>query len=271
MSRPSTTTAPTTATVPAEEFFDSFVSGYLAGQTTVAARPITFAEIEALAAPDGPRVVHGYFASDPIPGFTTDLTLTPAVFEIDRRAHSGGEVYGTKPGGPKGEDLVPDRKNVVGRRITAAMTTAFRRVTDLTLFTNADAEQATRETGGIRPDGPDRLRLYLADDNADQVPLAPVNGSYATVSFAMPGISPLDLENRLREVLERDFGVDGQRRVVKVLTSPTEERRVDVTDADGRLVAVNVLSAEVGNLMEKVQKGPISTRPSAGHDIVLGG
>lgn len=244
-------------------YFDEVTSAFLDGNTTVPLRPISYDEVAALTGPDAPNLILGY-APTRTGG---DVTFAPAAFTLTPGASRTSDVKGTKPG-PLERSVIVDHKNVVGQRVRVEYRTAFRQMGDLSLYTTPQADAAVTALGGFNPPGSGRDGLWVLDPAAAQVPLAPIWGSYATVSFAVPGVTPTVLAARVREVLDAEFGT-AEGRVVKVLTSAVEDDRVDVCDAQGRLVAVNVLGVEVATLLAEHGQG-IQTRPSRGHAIVVG-
>lgn len=94
--------------------------------------------------------------------------------------------------------------------------------------------------------GLDAQRVFVEDPQAQRVPLMPIFGAQATLSFIVQGVDTDEVARRCEAMLRKEFG-DALGRNMKVLARPVENRRVDVFTADGSRtpLAVGILSSEV--------------------------
>jgi hypothetical protein len=219
--------------------------------TTVNARPITFAEIEALATGEAPQEFTAYLQeTSAIHG----ETLTPATITVrqDTALARRGEAvphykqYAAVPDDRPSalKEFRADVEHPVGYKVSVGWVNMFGSQSGLTLFTSPEAEESARVLNGWAESEAGRLRLYVTDAKAPKRPLTPVFGSQLSVGVVVEGVTPEELRERAERALQAEFG-DALRPVRKVLTRLVKDARVNVYAMDDReLVATNVLDAE---------------------------
>lgn len=223
---------------------------------TVKARPITFAEIEALAARDAEPVDIYWVEHTRQHG----ATLTPArLTPIPKQGHAyfdapvpHGEVHAavenTSPNATT--RWKADKDTVVGYEVRFDITTMFGVQTGGQLFSSPEAERTASLVLGYQDPADRRERIYVQDSKAGRDErLTPVHGSQVTISMVLTGVDAEDGLARATAALQAEFG-DAVRPNMKAQSRPVAEKRVNVyANPDGQVIAVNVLTAEVSNYM----------------------
>jgi hypothetical protein len=222
--------------------------------STVHARPISHAEIEALAQADARPLDCYLLESSAVHGLTltaTTLTARKGLFGSGRRGTPHKPVYlpepDTRPNAHP-DDYVADTDTVLGHIVQVATRNMFGIHSGLTLFTTEDAERAQRmyRTTGHRNPEAHRQRVYVADPDGQEMPLTPVYGAEATLGMIVKGVDPDEALRRAQAALEAEFGE--ALTLHKELSRPVRDRRVNVYDEDAdpdkpRLLASNIIEA----------------------------
>lgn len=229
----------------------------------VKARPVTFAEIQALA--EQPAPLDGFWLEEA--GVLVPATLTlsdpqhPRAYYPPRPVQRGTETA-----------YVPDTEaGPVGHGYQAEVRSTFGTVTQGTLFTSPEAEQSALLVRGHGEPSRTRLRFHVGDAQAGtDLALAPVYGAQVTLSAVVKGIAPDVLAARVEQVLAAEFG-DALSPLLKVRSRPVKDQRVDVTDPiTGEVLALNILQAEVSVVMERA-RGGVQVTPARARRPVIGG
>ena len=241
-------------------------------QGTVNARPLSYAEIDALAHGQAPLTFDCYKRE-------ATGTLTPATCTVEE---SRGRKYRDTVGVPHRPfyasmldprnpgRFVADPDDLVGFMVRAEITTIFEGVQGLTLFTSPDAEESAAQVNGFSDPETSRLTVYVADSHAEPQPLTPIYGSQVSVSVCVADIDPETLAARVEEVLRTEFG-DSMSKNIKVLTRAVEDRRVAVYDGvDGTPLALGILAAEVPYVKRAKNGGAVRVEAMP-EGLVLGG
>lgn len=112
--------------------------------------------------------------------------------------------------------------------------------------------------------------IFVADPDGEEMPLLPIYGAQATVSFVVKDISPEELERRVREALADEFG-PALRRNLKLRTRPVANERVDVYEAGTeRLIAHGILNAEVSAIVQEVSPTLVEVRTHIPNSFIIG-
>lgn len=263
------------------------------------ARPITFAEIEAL--------LDGHASSIRLyreaAGLLTPATLTvtgPRTSSVTRRlAERVRRQTGRRSRSPRAssadEEPVPfyfEAENgayfaavadpaapdtftadvaggPVGYGLTVEITLDTGSTWTTEVFTSAEAEDSAAKVDGMRAPDEARRCLFVHDPNGTlTVPLQPYFGASATVSANIAGIDPDEAKARIEKALRAEFG-DDLRRLLDVRARPVTDDLHDVFDAEtDRIIALGILGTEVPQFMRR--PGYIQTRPASGTDVVMG-
>lgn len=208
----------------------------------VRARPIAYAEVQFLVDSSEPQSVFAMTASDTLTPARLTATTRPsdssaffaAVVDDASSARQGRTMYRSDASqGPVGHFVKVDVVDDFGTHLGISG-----------LFTTEAAERSAGLLGRHTDPGAGRRVIYVADPQAEPVPLTPVFGAMLTFSGVVADIDPVALAERAERALRREFG-DALGSHVKCLTQSVEDRRVDVHDvATGRPLAYNILAAE---------------------------
>lgn len=223
----------------------------------VKVRPITFAEIVALSAPDA-EPVEVYLAEQ---SRRHGLTFTPATLRPQPRT-GRRFVEADIPHDPIGTMVANDAPNaqqrwredkdtVVGHVISCDIKTRFGISTGGSLFTSPEAEETARVVRGYNDPTGTRSKVYVEDAKAGREErLTPTFGSQVTTGFIVEGIDAEEALARAEAVLRAEFG-DALRSTAKFQSRPVKDMRVNVftTGGDRKPLAINVLDAEVSYYM----------------------
>lgn len=222
----------------------------MSDRRTVNARPISYAEIEALALDQAPLKFEGFILEHSV---RHGQTLTPVEFsaEKSRKGEVGKPLYrpvaDTRPNAKVG-DVRADPDDVVGYVLTLNYTSMFGTMSGFTLFSSVAAEDsalALRGYGGTIFEH--RLRVFVADSHAEEMPLTPVFGSQVSVGMIIKGLDPEEVNRRAEAALLAEFG-DAVGKLRKVNTRPVKDYRINIYTTGHKPLAYNVLSAEASYL-----------------------
>lgn len=224
---------------------------------TVKVRPITFAEIEALA-PRGAEPVNIYVAEE---SRRHGLTFTPATLTVEPR--TGRTFYDADvPHDPVHAAIPNDRPNarnrwvedkdtIVGHALSCEIKTMFGIRQNGWLFTSPEAEATAVDVRGWANPASTRIKVHVEDRKAGREErLTPVFGSQVTTGFIVEGIDDDEALQRAEAALRAEFG-DALRPRAKFQSRPVADKRVNIfTPGTPReVLALNVLDAEVSYYM----------------------
>lgn len=247
----------------------------LSSDSTITARPLSFAEIEAIVASPEPVEVYT---------LTEIGTLTPATVRVtgprgqsrrgrNQSAGDRGAYYAPVPVERGGKTVYePDtEQGPIGYGYTLEGTTVLGSGVGGTVFTTAEAEKSALLIEGHSEPSRARLTTYVPDDKGGTaMPLTPIWGAQVSLSAVVADIDAETLAERVERALREEFG-DNLGQFVKVKTRLVEDRRVDVRDATTKdVLALNILHAEVPAIMEHAIGG-VETTPASGRSVVIGG
>ncbi|MGZ4428576.1 MAG: hypothetical protein ACXVXC_05805 [Nocardioidaceae bacterium] len=219
---------------------------------TVRARPISLADVAALARKDAePVEVFKAKVSRQHGLSLTPVTLTPK--PVGSRERAGEDfphtvIFLTVPDpGPAMHPYTVDRNQPVGHEVEFTVVSMFEARSKVTLYTSEEAERTASLMR--RSSDPERGRrvIYVPDERAEEMRLTPVYGSQLNVGVVVKDLSPEEVAVRAEAALRAEFG-DALGSVAKMTARPAEDVRVNVyTSSDKEeLLAANVLAAEAG-------------------------
>lgn len=243
---------------------------------TVTIRPITYAEINALAARDA-APVQVYVASE---SRRHGLTFTPAT--LTPKAKTGRAYEGTDVPHETLYAAVPndsvnaspgqwreDKSRPVGHVISCDFETMFGTHSGGWLFTSPEAETTAADVRGYTDPTHTRLRVFVEDSKAGRAErLTPVFGSQVSTGFIVEGIDADEARARAEAALRAEFG-DALRTNAKSQSRPVPDRRVNLyTVGDREVLALNVLDSEVSYYMRSNAVDVEEVDPSAPTPVV---
>lgn len=242
---------------------------------TVHARPLTYAEVEALATGEAPSTFEGFLKETRV---AHGEVLTPATFTIRPKHHKregspADVVYAYEPNtGPNSlTKFRALRDNPVGYKVHVGVSTMFGMSTSRYLFSSPEAEDSAINLSGWSSDAVrQRLSVFVADEKAPENPLSPVFGSQLTVGVVIAGLGPEEVAERAERALAAEFG-EAFGTIRKVQTRPVPNVRVNVYTArkNRELLAANVLDSEISYAV-KGSNNVYSTE-EIGPNTVVGG
>lgn len=224
---------------------------------TVKIRPITFAEIEALAHRDA-EPVEVYLAEQ---SRRHGLTFTPATLTTrprSSRSRDGDEiphdaVYAAVPNTATNAHSPwrEDKDTQVGHVIACETRTMFGTSRSGWLFTSEEAERSAADARGHSNPAHTRTSVYVEDlKGGREERLTPVFGAQVTTGFIVEGIDADEALARTEAVLRAEFG-DALRQNAKFQSRPVKDLRVNLytVGGDRKPIALNVLDAEISYYM----------------------
>lgn len=244
---------------------------------TVTVRPITFAEIEALAERDA-EPVEIYLAEESRRHglIFTPATLTPnpktgKAFHDAAVPHA--PLHAMEPNDhPNPQSQWREAKDhPVGHVVSCSVETMFGTSTGVHLFTSPEAERTAAEVRGWADPASGRTRVYVADAKGGREErLNPVFGSQVSTGFIVEGVDAVEARERAETVLRAEFG-DAMRPAAKFQSRPVPDRRVNVFSAgpDRTPLALNVLDSEVSYYM-RTSAATVEEVDPAAPQIVVG-
>lgn len=254
-----------------ESLVGTYAAQILDGTLThVHARPITHAEITAVATGAGPQAFDGFLSDG--------QTLTPTLFTVrtrrsardhgkadavTHRVYYAAQKHLDRFGADRG--YVADKDQPVGYGLTLDTRTMFGREGSQSVFTSAEAEQSARQVHGQSDPARGRTRIHLSDARAPLMPLVALHGSEISVSALVAGLDPETVALRAEAALRREFG-DALGARLRIRSRPAEDRRVMVTSvgrtpADDKVIAVGVLDSEVEFVKESTGCREVRVEP----------
>jgi hypothetical protein len=220
---------------------------------TVRARPISFAEVAALAHKDAePLEVYRAKVTRQHGRTLTPVTLTPEPVTgtvgtgVDCPHHV---MFRAVPDtGPSAmQPYTVDRSQPVGYQVDCTVVSLFDAKSRVTLYTSEEAERSAELARRVTDPDRGRKLIYVFDPLAEEMPLTPVFGSQLTIGVVVQGLRPDEVLKRAEAALLAEFG-DAFGSVRRVTSRHAENIRVNVyADKDkAELVATGVLAAEAG-------------------------
>lgn len=212
---------------------------------TIVVRPMDAREADLLLA-DPTATIRGYVRDER--GFAV-----PAQFTRQERLT---DVFAVIPG-RLADGWARDPSVVVGQRCEVEAVNDFGAPSNWVLYTTPEAAESDRRLGSRRAElSAAYLEGTSADEGARRLPLAPVHGTAATLSFLVEGVDAEEVVRRAEKALEAEFGPAlGSTR--KLVALPAPLRRVDVFSTGGKQqLASGLLEAEV----PLVVKAPFEVR-----------
>ena len=255
---------------------------------TINARPISFAEIQAIA--DGQQdtfkayvkddagflspvevgphhalrptrngvndTLRAYYRAVPDPRASTDADQVDADDTLTINVRQNRRGPAERSLSPKDEMTHPyegkwvaDKDTVAGHLVRMEAKSVFGTTHELRLFTTPEAEESARLLHGERRASEDRLDLYVEDSDADPAMLMPIFGSEVTINATLKDLDPEEVKARVEKALAAEFG-DALTKNTQVRTRPVKNRRVDVFDAvEHTPLAIGILVSETSLVM----------------------
>ena len=220
---------------------------------TVRARPISFADIAALA----------HRAAEPVEVYRAKvtgqhgLTLTPVTLTpepVSSKALAGEDFphhvmfLAVRDDGPSAMGAYTvDRSQPVGYAVDFTAVSMFGARFRVSLFTSEEAERTAELVRKVKEPARVRQGIYVNDALAGEMRLTPVYGSRLSVGVVVKGLGPEEVAQRAEAALRAEFG-DAMGSVRSVMSRAAEDLRVNVytSSAKDEVLATNVLASEVG-------------------------